>query len=125
MLQSFYLASKALVSLILGMVASCMKVGQLVLYTTVGDSLQMLQVVTLNTFLSGYEDDIYLLIKIGQAALVIFMILSITCILFIFLNCYLAITMTKEKTDKTTQPLTQVIQAFPESVQSNYCSRSY
>ena len=51
---------------------------------------------------TGYEDDIYLLVKLGQAALIIFMIFAIVSILFMLLNCCLAVTKTKQKTVTTT-----------------------
>lgn len=40
-----------------------------------------------NIFYQGYEDDIYLLIKLGQAALIIFMIFAIFSIIFMMTTC--------------------------------------
>jgi hypothetical protein len=38
----------------------------------------------------GYEDDIYLLAKLGQAALIIFIILAVVIILFLLVTCCMA-----------------------------------
>ena len=45
----------------------------------------------LNIQSSGFEDDIYLLVKFGQAALVIFIIFAIISILYIFFNCCMVV----------------------------------
>ena len=45
----------------------------------------------LKTF-QGFEDDIYLLIKLGQAALIIFIIFALFSTLFLLASCILSIT---------------------------------
>ena len=42
--------------------------------------------------LQGYEDDIYLVIKLGQAALIIFIIFAIFSIIFLLTTCIFSIT---------------------------------
>ena len=41
--------------------------------------------------LLGYEDDIYLLIKLGQAAIIIFMIFAIFSIIFMMSSCCMSL----------------------------------
>ena len=44
---------------------------------------------------SGYEDDIYLLVKLGEASLVIFMILAVVLILYMITSCCLSVAKNK------------------------------
>merc|ERR1712012_1087220 len=37
----------------------------------------------------GYEDDIYLLVKLGEGALIVFIIFAIVAILYMIINCCL------------------------------------
>ena len=39
---------------------------------------------------AGYEDDVYLLVKLGEAALVVFIIFAVTAILYMIVSCCLA-----------------------------------
>merc|ERR1712172_376404 len=43
----------------------------------------------------GYEDDIYLLVKLGEASLVIFMILAVVLILYMITSCCLSVAKNK------------------------------
>ena len=45
----------------------------------------------------GYEDDIHLLIKLGQAALIIFIIFAVMSMVFMLTSCCLALVRRKEK----------------------------
>ena len=38
----------------------------------------------------GYEDDVYLLVKLGEAALVVFIIFAVVAILYMIVSCCLA-----------------------------------
>ena len=40
--------------------------------------------------LAGYEDDVYLLVKLGEAALVVFIIFAVVAILYMIVSCCLA-----------------------------------
>ena len=40
---------------------------------------------------AGYEDDLYLLVKLGQAALVVFMVLAVVAVLYMLVSCCLAL----------------------------------
>ena len=39
---------------------------------------------------AGYEDDVYLLVKLGEAALVVFIIFAVVAILYMIVSCCLA-----------------------------------
>ena len=54
---------------------------------------------------TGYLDDLHLLINLGQAALVIFIIFAIISILLIIISCC-CITITKTKEQTMTAPIT-------------------
>merc|ERR1711894_825695 len=43
----------------------------------------------------GYEDDVYLLVKLGEASLVIFMILAVVSILYMITSCCLSVAKNK------------------------------
>ena len=49
-------------------------------------------VILVYCYFQGYEDDIYLVIKLGQAALIIFIILAIFSIIFLLTTCIFSIT---------------------------------
>merc|ERR1712013_546212 len=48
----------------------------------------------------GYDDDIYLLIKLGHAALIIFIIFAIVCILYILFSCCMVVFNDRKRTNK-------------------------
>ena len=39
----------------------------------------------------GYEDDIYLLVKLGEAAIIIFIIFAVVAVLYMIINCCISI----------------------------------
>ena len=41
--------------------------------------------------ISGYEDDIYLLVKLGEAAIIIFIIFAVVAVLYMLINCCISI----------------------------------
>ena len=41
--------------------------------------------------ISGYEDDIYLLVKLGEAAIIIFIIFALVAILYMIVNCCISL----------------------------------
>lgn len=49
-------------------------------------------VILVYRYFQGYEDDIYLVIKLGQAALIIFIIFAIFSIIFLLTTCIFSIT---------------------------------
>ena len=59
--------------------------------------------------MTGYEDDIYLLIKLGQAALIIFIILAVISVLFLVTTCCVSVLGVaqqkgKDKRERNTPP---------------------
>ena len=74
---------------------------------------------------TGYLDDVHLLIKLGQAALVIFIIFAIISILLIIIICCcITITKTKEQTLTTPRPPTTMPFAGYNMTSRDSCSSS-
>ena len=46
---------------------------------------------------SGYDDDIFLLVRLGHAALIVFMIFAIICILYMLFSCCMTVVNRKQK----------------------------
>lgn len=55
-------------------------------------------------FYYGYEEDLALTMKLGQAALIVFMILAAVMILFLLTSCCLSLTSPRSKTANQNQP---------------------
>ena len=60
-------------------------------------------------YVTGYEDDIYLLIKLGQAALIIFIILAVISVLFLVTTCCISVLgvaqqRSKDRRERNTPP---------------------
>ena len=60
-------------------------------------------------YFTGYEDDISLLIKLGQAALIIFIILAVISVLFLVTTCCVSMLgvaqqQSKDKQERNTPP---------------------
>ena len=46
---------------------------------------------TIRYHIAGYEDDIYLLVKLGEAAIIIFIIFAVVAVLYMIINCCISI----------------------------------
>jgi len=53
----------------------------------------------------GYEDDIYLLVKLGHAALIIFMIFSVVSIVFMIISCCKSVLTGRKNKQEVDKPL--------------------
>jgi len=53
----------------------------------------------------GYEDDIYLLVKLGHAALIIFMIFSVVSIVFMIITCCKSVLTGRKNKQEVDKPL--------------------